>query len=69
MRVNNNEANAILATFADGKQIYYADIGASFLEPDGTISKDVMPDMLHLSARGYRAWADAIASQLEDLTR
>ena len=38
----------------------YVDIGRYFLNEDGTISAEVMPDFLHLSKRGYQIWADAI---------
>ena len=44
----------------DGKMIKYLDIGPKFLDDDGTISKDVMPDYLHLSRKGYRIWADSM---------
>jgi len=30
------------------------------LQPDGTLSKEIMPDYLHPSAKGYQIWADAI---------
>ncbi|MDG2022579.1 MAG: GDSL-type esterase/lipase family protein [Phycisphaerales bacterium] len=35
-------------------------LGDSFMRPDGTISKTMMPDFLHLTPRGYEMWADAI---------
>jgi len=37
------------------------------MNTDGTISRDVMPDLLHLSEKGYRQWARAIAPTLERL--
>lgn len=40
--------------------VRFADIGPRFVEADGTISKDVMPDLLHLSGEGYRRFAAAI---------
>ena len=39
------------------------DIGAKFLQPDGTISKEVMNDFLHLGSKGYDIWAEAIQQQ------
>jgi len=38
-----------------------------FLEPDGTISKDVMPDSLHLAPKGYEIWSEAIKDKLKEL--
>jgi lysophospholipase L1-like esterase len=47
--------------------VRYLDIGDRFVLPDGTISRDVMPDGLHLSPEGYRIWADAMRPALDDL--
>ena len=48
----------------DGQSVKYLDISQVFLNPDGTISKEIMPDYLHLSPKGYRLWADAIEPTL-----
>ena len=52
--------NKIISGYADGKKVIYMDFGDKFLEPDGTLSKEIMPDLLHPSAKGYQIWADAI---------
>jgi lysophospholipase L1-like esterase len=52
--------NQQIAKLDDGSNVRYLDIGKAFLQPDGTLSKDVMPDYLHLSSKGYQIWADAI---------
>ncbi len=44
------------------------DISAKFLEADGTISKEVMHDSLHLAPKGYDIWAEAIAGKMKELT-
>ena len=36
-------------------------VGDAFVSPDGGISKDIMPDALHLTPKGYEMWAAAIA--------
>ena len=41
-------------------RVTYMDIGPKFLQPDGTLSKEIMPDALHPSTKGYQIWADAI---------
>lgn len=56
--------NAKIKPLDDGKHVFYLDISGSFLNPDGTISREIMPDFLHLSPRGYRLWADAIEPTL-----
>ena len=37
------------------------DISSQLLQPDGAISRDVMSDYCHPTARGYQIWADALA--------
>lgn len=52
--------NQILAGLDDGEKILFQDIGAKFLEPDGSISAKTMPDFLHLAPESYNLWAEAI---------
>jgi lysophospholipase L1-like esterase len=52
--------NALISTYDDGKRVTYLDIGSKFLQPDGTITSEIMPDFLHPSAKGYEIWAGAI---------
>jgi lysophospholipase L1-like esterase len=54
------ETNQRVQKLADGDKVRYLDIGPKFLEKDGTLSKEIMPDLLHLSPKGYRIWAEAI---------
>lgn len=61
--------NASISKLDDRKSIFYLDIGPKFLGPEASISKDIMPDFLHLSQRGYQIWADAIAPTLAELMK
>lgn len=63
------EVNFIIAKLDDGKSIHFLDIGEKFLQPDGSLSKEIMPDFLHLSAAGYQIWADAIGPKLAELMK
>ncbi len=36
---------------------------------DGTLTKEIMPDFLHLSVKGYQIWADAISGKLDELMK
>lgn len=67
MREELAKASKIASKIADGKKIYYLDIGDKFLEPDGSISKDVMNDYLHLAPKGYQIWAAAMEPKLAEL--
>jgi lysophospholipase L1-like esterase len=58
------EVNRQIAKLDDGSNVTYLDIGKAFLNSDGTISKEIMPDYLHLTPRGYRIWADAMEPTL-----
>jgi len=66
-REKNAAASAIARRLADGKIIHYMDIGVHFLQPDGKLTRDIMPDYLHLSPLGYRLWAVAIEGKLREL--
>jgi lysophospholipase L1-like esterase len=61
--------NAILSKLADGKTVFYKDIGKDFLDASGGLSASIMPDYLHLSAKGYEIWGKAIKGDLEKLTK
>lgn len=66
-RVRATAANTIFQSVADGKMIRYLDIGNRFTNPDGTISRVIMPDFDHLSGDGYLLWAEAIEPVVKDL--
>jgi len=63
------QVNSIISKLDNGKDVFYLDIGDKFLEPDGTLTREIMPDFLHLSAKGYQIWADATASKLVELMK
>ena len=59
MRQQNAAVNAIIKNYADGKDVLWLDFTDKYLQADGTISKDLMPDFLHPKEEGYRIWAEA----------
>ena len=63
----NTAANLQISKLADGKMVHYLDIGDKFLNNDGTLSKEVMPDLLHLNEKSYATWAEAIEPKLKEL--
>lgn len=68
-RVKIAQINKTISKLDDGKSVRYLDIGGKFLQPDGTLSKDIMPDFLHLSAKGYEIWGEAINPLLNEMLR
>lgn len=69
MRKQNVATNNLISGLADNKRVFYMDIGNTFLQPDGTLPKEIMPDLLHLSAQGYQMWTDAIESKVKELMK
>ena len=62
-----DETNKLLPALADGQNIFYMDIGPRFLDAQGNLSKEIMPDLLHPNAKGYQIWLDAVSPKLEEL--
>lgn len=63
------QINDRIAKLDDGKMVKYLDIGPKFLEADGSLTRGVMPDYLHLSPRGYAIWADAIKGPVAEMMK
>jgi arylsulfatase A-like enzyme/lysophospholipase L1-like esterase len=63
------EVNAVIARLDDGTFVRFLDVGAKFLQADGTISKELMPDLLHPSEKGYEVWAAAIKEPLAEFLK
>jgi len=59
--------NQVIRKLADDKNVFWADFGHQFLNEDGTLPRDLMPDYLHLSKRGYEIWAEAIEDKLSSI--
>src|SRR5208282_5813812 len=61
--------NTVIARLGDGKMVKYLDVTPKFLEPDGTVARNTMPDLLHLSERGYQTWAEAMEPALAEMLK
>ena len=67
VRRNNDAANLLMAKFEGYHNVHYLDIGCKLLETDGSLSKAVMPDLLHPGPKGYEIWGAALAPELKTL--
>jgi lysophospholipase L1-like esterase len=67
LRRLNDRVNAIISGDADGRHIFFLDIGAALTNADGTLSRDVMPDLLHPDDKGYDIWATQMEPTLLQL--
>ena len=60
-------ASEIVSKLADNKHIFYCDVNHVFLNMDGSINHEMMPDWLHPSLAGAKAWAQAMEPLLSEL--
>lgn len=66
-REKNAQASQIASQLADDKMVFYLDIGPKFLQDDGALAREIMPDFLHLTEKGYQIWADSIEAKVAEL--
>jgi beta-glucosidase len=69
LRCKVEAINCIISKFGDGRRTVYLDIGKVFLDANGELPKDVMPDALHPNEHGYDLWYDAMRPTLEKLLK
>ena len=63
-RVTIADINQRLAPLAQKLRVTLLDITAKWLQPDGSVAAELMPDLLHPNAKGYAVWAEALRSAL-----
>lgn len=64
------DINSEIAKLDDGgKTVKYLDIGQTFLDKDNNLPKEIMPDFLHLSPKGYEMEVQAIKPAVEALMK
>jgi lysophospholipase L1-like esterase len=61
------EVNQVLRKLADNQNIYWVDFGYRFVNNDGLIPADLMPDYLHPDKRGYEIWAASMERRLSSI--
>ncbi len=49
------------------KHIFYLDINEAFLDENGVLTREVMPDLLHPHEKGYKIWAEAMEPTIKKL--
>ena len=69
LRIKINQINPIISGLDDGQHVFYLDFDSKFLNPDGTISKDIMSDGLHPTTKGYEIWAETVKGPLDNLAK
>jgi beta-glucosidase len=59
--------NEQIKNLADRKFIHYLNINDKLLRADLSQDRDIMPDFVHLSPKGYEIWADAIEPKIAEV--
>ncbi|HWC89455.1 MAG TPA: platelet-activating factor acetylhydrolase IB subunit [Pirellulales bacterium] len=67
LRQKNQAVNQIVKNLDDGSMVRYLDIGDNFLESSGTLSREIMKDLLHLTPKGYEIWAKSIEPEVSQV--
>ena len=67
LRRLNAAINDHIRHYADNQQIFFLDLSRRFLDDQGRLSQDLMPDYLHPSERGYQVWADGMEDTIRKL--
>jgi lysophospholipase L1-like esterase len=69
LRTKVTNVNREIAKLDDGRSVKYLDINEKFLDPEGNLRKDLMPDLVHPNAKGYQIWADTMDSTLQAMLK
>ena len=65
-RIENEKVNAEIVKFCDGKNIIWIDINQNFLTPEGILTTEVMPDLLHpRKSKSYAIWGESLKPYFE----
>ncbi len=67
MRLRNEEINRLISNLEDDSVVYYLNINNIFLDKDGTLKNELMPDLLHPNNLGYQQWARAVEPTISRL--
>ena len=65
-----DKVNSIISKLDDGgKSVKFLDIGSKFKDASGALPKELMPDQLHLSEKGYEIWANAVEGVITSMLK
>lgn len=63
----NDKASQLASNIADDKMIFFLDINKAFLNENGVLTREIMPDLLHPKEKGYQLWAEAMEPTIAKL--
>jgi len=47
--------------------VLFLDVNKKMLESDGTLTREMMPDLLHPKEKGYAIWAQAVLPVVKEV--
>lgn len=62
-----DQVNELISGLADDEMVFYLNINDNFLNDQGALTRDIAPDLLHLSEAGYAIWAAAMEPAISQL--
>jgi lysophospholipase L1-like esterase len=68
-RAQVDQINKSIAKLGRRSKVTFLNINPKFLTPDGTLTKEVMPDLLHPGEKGYQIWAEAMEPTLAKMLK
>jgi lysophospholipase L1-like esterase len=66
-RADNEKVNEKIQKLANGKNIFYVDIGARLVDEKGNVPKEIASDLLHPTEKGYKIWLPSIEEQISSM--
>ena len=71
LRNNTNKAtNQLISAFPEkNPKIHYIDIGSEYIDKNGKVNKELMPDYLHPNAEGHMLMFKALDSDIKNLMK
>lgn len=65
--LKTQEASEIYSKIADKDMIHYLNISDIFLDANGNIKRELLPDLVHPNLKGYEEWAKAMEPTILEL--
>ncbi len=65
----NQQVNDLISKLDNGKTVRYLDIGKVFLDANGDVPPEIMPDGLHPNPHGYDLWYAAMKPLLDQMMK
>jgi beta-glucosidase len=63
----NQQTNALLPSLSDGKTIFHLDLNQVFLDANGQVPEEILPDQLHPSDKGNGLWIQVLKNRLDQI--